>query len=73
MLSIAIVRADAGHSEFGDISVVFRKDTIDPEANYLDGTVEQAVEKLGDHFGFIESYTKDKGIEVEYPVKEKEP
>lgn len=73
MLSIAIVRADAGHSEFGDISVVFRKDMIDPEANYLDGTVEQAVEKLGDHFGFIESYTKDKGIEVEYPVKEKEP
>lgn len=31
MPSIAIVKAEQGHSEFGDISVVFGKDTIDPE------------------------------------------
>lgn len=31
MPSIAIVRARDGHSEFGDISLVFRKETIDPE------------------------------------------
>lgn len=31
MPSIAIVRADAGHGEYGDISFVFSKDTIDPQ------------------------------------------
>lgn len=31
MPSIAIVKAEQGHSEFGDISVVFGKDTIDPK------------------------------------------
>lgn len=31
MPSIAIVKADAGHSEYGDISFVFSKDTIDPQ------------------------------------------
>lgn len=116
MPSIAIVKADKGHSKFGDISVVFRKDTIDPEmnyenrvytadawtpsvpqtevewdyeklgeiaekvntsvsvleSNYLDGTVEQAVEKLGDSRQFIESYARENGIEVERPVREKE-
>ena len=32
MPSIAILRSQDGHSEFGDISLVFGKDTIDPEA-----------------------------------------
>lgn len=31
MPSIAILRAKDGHSDFGDISLVFGKDTIDPE------------------------------------------
>lgn len=31
MPSIAIVKADAGHGEYGDISFVFSKDTIDPQ------------------------------------------
>lgn len=31
MPSIAVVKNDAGHEEFGDISVLFRKDTIDPQ------------------------------------------
>lgn len=31
MPSIAIVKADEGHSEYGDISFVFSKDTIDPQ------------------------------------------
>ncbi len=31
MPSIAIVKADAGHGEYGDISLVFSKDTIDPQ------------------------------------------
>ena len=30
MPSIAIVKSDMGHEEFGDISVLFRKDTINP-------------------------------------------
>ena len=30
MPSIAVTRADLGHTNFGDISVVFRKDSIDP-------------------------------------------
>lgn len=30
MPSIAIVKADEGHGEYGDISLVFSKDTIDP-------------------------------------------
>lgn len=34
MPSIAVTRADLGHTNFGDISLVFRKDTIDP-ANSL--------------------------------------
>lgn len=33
MPSIAIIKAKDGHSEYGDVSLVFRKDTIDPEAN----------------------------------------
>lgn len=31
MPSIAVVKGDAGHSEFGPISFVFSKDTIDPQ------------------------------------------
>lgn len=31
MPSIAIVKADKGHGEYGDISFVFSKDTIDPQ------------------------------------------
>lgn len=31
MPSIAITKADIGHSNFGDISIVFKKDTIDPK------------------------------------------
>lgn len=31
MQSIAIVKADEGHGEYGDISFVFSKDTIDPQ------------------------------------------
>ena len=31
MPSIAVVKAEAGHSNFGDISLVFRKETIDPQ------------------------------------------
>lgn len=30
MISIAVTKTDIGHSDFGDISVVFTKDTIDP-------------------------------------------
>ena len=33
MPSIAIMKAKDGHNQFGDISLVFRKDTIDPEAD----------------------------------------
>ena len=33
MPSIAIIKAKDGHSEYGDVSLVFQKDTIDPEAN----------------------------------------
>ncbi len=33
MPSIAITKADIGHENFGDISLVFRKDTIDPKRN----------------------------------------
>ena len=33
MPSIAVTRASEGHDNFGDISVVFRKDTIDPKIN----------------------------------------
>ena len=31
MPSIAVVKADQGHSEYGDISVIFGKETIDPQ------------------------------------------
>lgn len=31
MPSIAIIKAESGHSEFGDVSIVFGKDTIDPK------------------------------------------
>ncbi len=34
MPSIAIARARDGHNEFGDISLVFRKETIDPKSNH---------------------------------------
>ena len=39
MPSIAIIKAESGHSEFGDVSIVFGKDTIDPKkkANKLYG------------------------------------
>lgn len=30
MISIAVTKTDIGHSNFGDITVVFKKDTIDP-------------------------------------------
>lgn len=30
MISIAVTKADIGHSNFGDITAVFKKDTIDP-------------------------------------------
>ena len=33
MPSIAVTKAQMGHNDFGDISVVFGKDTIDPRAN----------------------------------------
>lgn len=33
MPSIAIVKASAGHSKYGPISVVFKKNTIDPQAD----------------------------------------
>ncbi len=33
MPSIAVVKADQGHSEYGDISVIFGKETIDPQIN----------------------------------------
>ena len=33
MPSIAIMKAKDGHNQFGDISLVFRKDTIDPESD----------------------------------------
>lgn len=31
MPSIAVIKAESGHSEFGDVSIVFGKDTIDPK------------------------------------------
>lgn len=31
MPSIAIIKAKSGHSEYGDVSLVFNKDTIDPQ------------------------------------------
>ena len=31
MPSIAIIKAQSGHSEYGDVSLVFSKDTIDPQ------------------------------------------
>lgn len=31
MPSIAVTKADIGHTDFGDITLLFRKDTIDPE------------------------------------------
>lgn len=34
MPSIAVTKAKMGHSQFGDISLVFRKETIDPRKNY---------------------------------------
>lgn len=33
MPSIAIIKAQAGHAEYGDVSLVFNKSTIDPEAS----------------------------------------
>ena len=33
MPSIAITRPDLGHEQFGDITVVFGRDTIDPKAD----------------------------------------
>lgn len=33
MPSIAVVKADQGHSNYGDISVIFGRDTIDPKMN----------------------------------------
>ena len=33
MPSIAIIKAKSGHSEYGDVSLVFSKETIDPKAN----------------------------------------
>lgn len=33
MPSIAIIKAQSGHSEYGDVSLVFSKDTIDPKKN----------------------------------------
>lgn len=33
MPSIAVIKADQGHSEYGDISVIFGKETIDPQIN----------------------------------------
>lgn len=35
MPSIAVVKAKNGHSKYGPISLVFGKDTIDPDASYL--------------------------------------
>lgn len=33
MPSIAVIKADVGHDEYGEISLVFPKDTIDPKVN----------------------------------------
>lgn len=33
MPSISITRADMAHDQFGDITVIFGKDTIDPQRN----------------------------------------
>ena len=33
MPSIAVVKADQGHSNYGDISIIFGRDTIDPKMN----------------------------------------
>ena len=33
MPSIAIIKAQSGHSEYGDVSLVFNKETIDPKAD----------------------------------------
>ena len=35
MPSIAIIKAKSGHSEYGDVSLVFQKSTIDPEVSKL--------------------------------------
>ena len=35
MPSIAIIKAKSGHSEYGDVSLVFNKSTIDPNASKL--------------------------------------
>ena len=35
MPSIAIIKAQSGHSEYGDVSLVFDKSVIDPKANKL--------------------------------------
>ena len=35
MPSIAIIKAQSGHSEYGDVSLVFNKETIDPKASRL--------------------------------------
>lgn len=33
MPSIAVIKAQSGHSEYGDVSLVFSKETIDPKSN----------------------------------------
>ena len=33
MPSLAIIKAEAGHEQYGDISLIFPKETIDPKAN----------------------------------------
>ncbi len=33
MPSIAVIRAEQGHEKYGDVSLIFPKDTIDPQAN----------------------------------------
>ena len=48
MPSIAIMKAKDGHNQFGDISLVFRKDTIDPEADKSNKVYSGDAKKTGD-------------------------
>ncbi len=58
MPSIAITRADMGHDQFGDITVIFGKDTIDPQRDSRN--------KVFSRDGYTPTVPK-----VEYKVNEK--
>ena len=79
MPSIAITRADLGHSNFGDISVIFRKDSISPtdrrnkiySADAYTTRMPMAqyeydgkqLKKLADKLGESESYVRSNYLE----------